>query len=296
MRKSRFMPVAAAIGAAGLALAACSSDDDGSSNAGDLTIGVPAGWDEGVAVSNLWKVLLEDEGYNVELVDAEIGVIFTSLAGGSHDLLLDVWLPATHESYLDEYGDDIEELGSWYEGAALTIAVNSDSPVQSLADLAENADAYGNRLVGIDPGAGLTEITQDSVIPNYGLENMEFVISSTAAMLAELQGADNDGRDIAVTLWRPHWAYDAFDIRDLEDPDGVLGAAETIYSYSRTGFTDDHPEVAEWISNFTFSDDQLASLQNLMLNENQGEQNEESVREWLEENPDFRDAAITSTE
>ena len=34
---------------------------------------------------------------------------------------------------------------------------------------------------------------------------------------------DRSSEDIVVTLWRPHWAYTAFPIKDLEDPQGKLG-------------------------------------------------------------------------
>lgn len=268
--------------------------DDGEAAAGgSISVGIPAGWDEGVAVSHLWAEILEQQGYDVTLEDAEIGVIFASLAGGdSYDLLFDAWLPVTHESYVEEFGDDIDDLGVWYEGAVLTIAVNDDAPITSLDELADNADVFGNRLVGIDPGAGLTQLTEAEAIPGYGLEDMEFVISSTAAMLAELSAADAAGDDIVVTLWRPHWAYDEYDIRDLEDPKGIMGDDEKIHTFARQGFADDFPEVAEWIKGFTFSDDELASLENIMFNENDGEDNEGSVKQWLEDNPDFIDNLI----
>jgi len=267
--------------------------DDGAGEGGEISVGIPAGWDEGVAVSYLWAEILEQQGYDVDLEDAEIGVIFASLAGGdSYDLLFDAWLPITHESYVEEHGDDIDDLGVWYEGAVLTIAVNDDAPITSLDELADNADVFDNRLVGIDPGAGLTQLTEEEAIPGYGLEDMEFVVSSTSAMLAELKAADASGDDIVVTLWRPHWAYDEFDIRDLEDPEGIMGDDESIHTFARDGFRDDFPEVAEWIEGFTFSDDDLASLENIMFNENDGEDNEGSVKEWLDENPDFIDNLI----
>lgn len=262
----------------------------GESAGGSISVGIPAGWDEGVAVSHLWAEMLGQKGYDVTLEDAEIGVIFASLAGGdSYDLLFDAWLPITHQSYVEEFGDDIEDLGVWYEGAVLTLAVNEDAPITSLDELADNADVFDNRIVGIDPGAGLTQLTEEEAIPGYGLEDMDFVISSTAAMLAELSAADAAGDDIVVTLWRPHWAYDEYAIRDLEDPKGIMGDDEKIHTFARDGFADDFPEVAEWISGFTFSDEDLASLENIMFNENDGEDNEGSVKQWLEENPDFMD-------
>jgi len=292
-RKSRIITAAVAGIALTAGLAACGSDDGGGSSATDdqqdVTIAIHNGWDEGIAVSYLWANLLESEGYSVELEYADPGVVYSSLAGGGYDVNFDMWLPITHEDYLEQFGDDLELLGSWYDDAKLTIAVNEDAPVTSLAELGDAADEFGGRLVGIESGAGLTRITKDEVIPTYGLEDMEFIESSTPAMLAELTGAIDEGRNVAVTLWRPHWAYDAFPIRDLEDPEGTLGDAERIEMAGRAGFSDDFPQFASWLAAFSLTDEQLFSLENIMFNESNGEENEASVEQWLEMNPDFFD-------
>ena len=282
--------------ALGLGLAACASGetDSGSGSASgapdkDITIAIHTGWDEGIAVSHLFKAILEDEGYTVRTETADPGIVYTGMAGGDFDVNFDMWLPLTHADYQEQYGDDLEDLGYWYDDAKLTIAVNEDAPVDSLDELAANADLFGNRIVGIESGAGLTRITQDEAIPTYGLDGMDFVISSTPAMLAELKSKTDAGENVAVTLWRPHWAYDAFPVKDLEDPEGAMGDAEKIHSVARTGFTADHPDVASWISALTLSDEQLFSLENIMFNENEGSDNDASVREWLEANPTFVD-------
>jgi glycine betaine/proline transport system substrate-binding protein len=282
--------------AVALGLAACSSDSDASDaprlDNGDLetiSIGVHTGWDEGIAVSHLFKVMLEDEGYTVDTTEAEAGVVYTGLTGGDFDVNFDMWLPNTHADYLEQYGDKMEMLGVWYDDAKLTIAVNEDSPITSLDELAAQADTVGNRIVGIESGAGLTRVTQDDVIPGYGLEDMEFIVSSTPAMLAELKGATDAGEDIAVTLWRPHWAYDAYPVRDLEDPEGLLGEAEEINSVGREDFAKDYPTAASWIGAFKLTDEQLFSLENIMFNENNGSDPDASAKEWLEQNPTFVD-------
>ena len=254
-----------------------------------IRIGVPSGWDEGIVMSNLAKVALEEQGYNVELQDAEVGVIFTGLAEGDFDLLMDGWLPITHADYVEKYGDRIEDLGVWYDNAKLTIAVNSDAPIQSLEELADNADVFNNEIIGIDAGAGLTQVTEDEVIPQYGLEGMDFKISSTATMLGALKGAMDSGDDIVVTLWSPHWAYDAFDIRDLEDPNEALGGAEEVHSFSRDGFSDEFPEIADMIRDLTLTDEQLYSLENYVLNEKEGKNLVGDTQAWLEGNPDVMD-------
>ncbi|WP_066465068.1 glycine betaine ABC transporter substrate-binding protein [Sanguibacter suarezii] len=293
--------IVAASLALALGVAGCSSTDssEGSTSSkgatvanGDqstVSIGVHSGWDEGIAVSHLFKVILEEEGYTVETTEADAGIVYTGLTGGDFDINFDMWLPVTHAQYLETYGDEMEQLGAWYDNAKLTIAVNEDSPATSLADLAANADAYGNRLVGIEAGAGLTSITEDKVVPTYGLEDMDYLISSTPAMLAELKGATAAGNNIAVTLWRPHWAYDEFPVRDLEDPEGALGEAEEINSVGRLGFTEDFPTLSSWVSAFTLTDEQLFSLENIMFNENDGADNDASARTWLDQNPTFVD-------
>ena len=293
--KKRFLTGAVALGAAAaLALTGCSSSDSGGAGGADgdkgtVTIGM-FNWDEDIAVTHLWKAVLEDQGYDVKIEAADPGPVFKGLADGAYDTVLDVWLPLTHASYLEKYGDDIVELGAWNDEAKLTIAVNSDAPVDSLEDLAKNADLFDNKLVGIEAGAGLTETTENAVIPGYGLEGMDYIISSTPAMLTELDSAMSKGDNIAVTLWRPHWAYDAYDIKDLEDPKGTLGEAESLYSYGSSTFKEDFPEVAEWISNFKMSSDQLHSLENMMFNEYDGDDYEPIVADWIAENQDYVDS------
>jgi len=277
-----------------LTLAACGSgeaDEGGAAATGPegaepITIGIHSGWEEGIAVSYLWEHILTEAGYEVELETADAGVVFTGLAQGDYDVNFDTWLPLTHAKYLEQYGDDLEELGMWLEEAPLTIAVNEDAPIDSIAELKENADLFGNRIVGIESGAGLTAQVQNEVIPTYGLEDMEFAISSTPAMLAELEAATEAGENIAVTLWEPHWAYDAYPIKNLEDPEGALGEPDDIFTYGTKGFSEEYPQVAEMIGNFTMEADQLHALENIMFNENGGEDPAASVDAWLEENPD----------
>ncbi|MFI2753045.1 glycine betaine ABC transporter substrate-binding protein [Cellulomonas sp. P22] len=295
-RTSRHVMIAATGAVLALGLTACAGTTDASSGErlenGDLStvsIGIHSGWDEGIAVSHLFATILEDEGYTVTSQEADPGVVYTGMAGGDFDVNFDMWLPETHGDYLDQYGDDLEDLGVWYDDAKLTVAVDEDSPITSLSELAAASDELGGRIVGIEAGAGLTRIVQDSVVPAYGLEDMDLLISSTPAMLAELKGATDAGEHIAVTLWRPHWAYDAYPVRDLEDPEGALGEAEEIHSTGRTDFGVDYPTLASWIEAFRMTDEQLFSLENVMFNEDGGSDPAASARQWLEANPTFVD-------
>ena len=68
-----------------------------------------------------------------------------------------------------------------------------------------------------------------------------------------------------------------------------MGGAEVIYNFARDGFAEDNPKAAQLLQNLVLDDENLASLENVMFSdENYGGENlEEAVAEWLEDNPDF---------
>ncbi|MGB3414582.1 MAG: glycine betaine ABC transporter substrate-binding protein, partial [Microbacteriaceae bacterium] len=157
MLKKKITAITAIGIAAGMALVGCSAPGDNTGTTppegeskGSINLAVFNGWDEGIAVSELWKAILSEKGYEVELQPADPGAVFVGLQSGDYDFTMDVWLPGTHADYLKTFGDDIVELGAWNTESKLTIAVNEDSPITSLAELAANADAFNNRLIGIE--------------------------------------------------------------------------------------------------------------------------------------------------
>lgn len=267
-----------------LLAAACGNGDSGTAGDGEsksVNIGwIP--WDEDIAVTHLWKNLLEKEGYEVELTQLEVAPVYQGLANGDVDVFLDGWLPETHSDYWARFGDELEQLGVWYDSGTLNIAVPANlEDINSIADLKGQADRFDNRIVGIEPGAGLMRVTREEAIPTYGLEDYELVESSTPAMLTELERSLDRDEPIVVTLWHPHWAYAAYDIKDLEDPEGAMGGAEELHALGRPGFSEDFPEFAEWLGNFEMPDEDLASLEELVINEYEEGQEQEAVEEWL---------------
>jgi glycine betaine/proline transport system substrate-binding protein len=244
-------------------------------------------WEEAIAVTNLWHAILEENGFEVDQQQLDPGLVFEGVSTGDLDLFLDAWLPNTHADYWDEYSEDVEDFGQWLDDAPLTWTVPAYvDEVDSIADLADNADLFDGTIVGIEPGAGLTNISQNEVIPTYGLEDdFELLESSTPAMLSELDNAIQNEEPILVTLWRPHPAYAEYDLKDLEDPENALGDPDSIHAIARDGFSDDYPELAEALENFQFEHDALSELEVQVLEEEGQEL--EGAQAWLDENRDL---------
>ncbi|TDD87381.1 glycine betaine ABC transporter substrate-binding protein [Actinomadura rubrisoli] len=283
--KFKGLTIAAVTLSLGLGVAAC----DGSKKKDDknLTIGVVSGWAEGEAATALWKKLLTDKGYKVDVKSLDTGPLYTGMAKGDVDLFIDSWLPGTHEDYWKQYGKKLEKVGVWYDKAPLTIAVPNYSPLKSLADLKGKGGQYGGKIVGIEKSSGLYRVSQEKMLPAYGLKDeYKVTTSSTAAMLTELKKATDAKKDIVVTLWRPHWAYTKFPIRDLQDPKVAMGQPDGINTVARKDFTKDQPEVAGWLKKFRMDDKQLGTLEDLIENKYKG-QPDQAVAEWLKTNAGF---------
>ncbi len=93
-------------------------------------------WAENVAVSNMWKLLLEEYNYEVELVDTEKAILYSGVADGELDIGMEVWIPYTDAQYIDEYGDEFNKQDTWYEGAELGLVVPTYmDDVESIEDL-----------------------------------------------------------------------------------------------------------------------------------------------------------------
>jgi glycine betaine/proline transport system substrate-binding protein len=296
MRKNRIISLAALGAAASLALAGCASDGAGgttefgggsSSGGGDkgtITLGFLPSWTDGLSTAYLLQDQLEKAGFTVELKTlTEAGPLYTGLAQGDVDVFPSAWPEITHAEYMNTYGDDIEDLGTYYDNAKLTIAVPEYTDIDSIDELAAASAQFDGKIYGIEPGAGLTGQTQ-KMMPEYGLDSSyELVTSSTAAMLTELKSATEKKEDIVVTLWRPFWANDAFPVKDLEDPKGAMGEAEGLHFLGTKGFAEEFPEAAELIQQIRLDDAQYGSLEDLVVNEYGEGREAEAVDAWLEE-------------
>ncbi|OLT28751.1 glycine/betaine ABC transporter substrate-binding protein [Nocardiopsis sp. CNR-923] len=280
-----------ACGGGGEDLTGDSGAGDEGSGGGEINIALIP-WEEDIAATNMWQVLLEEKGYEVTVTEIDVAPMYQGTADGDIDLFLDTWLPVTHADYWEDYGDQLEDLGSWYDNARLTLTVPAYmEDVNSIEDLPGVAEELGDRIVGIESGSGLVRVTREEAMPGYGLDDFELVESSTSAMLAELDSAYQEEEPIVVTLWRPHIAYAQYDLKDLEDPQGLMGDAESIHAVGRQGFAEDFPEVAAWIEAFDLSDEELGDLEALTLDEYEDDP-QEGARVWLSENPEFLERTL----
>jgi glycine betaine/proline transport system substrate-binding protein len=255
----------------------------GSAESRSLNLGVATGWDEAAVIANLSKIVMEEDlGYGeVQLQELELGPVIQGVASGDLDAYQDIWLP-NHQAQIDEVENDIVQLDPWYEGTTeFGIAVPTYmTNVNAIPDLNQTGVT---QILGIEPGAIISERIPESVIPTYGLEQ-EYVQSSTPSMLSQVEELSDNQEEFAFVAWRPHWMNQRYDFKYLEDPeDGLtdLNDGATILSIVNEDLPDDDPVAYAFLDAITLTEDQVNEIENINPNDYA-----ESARTWLEDNRD----------
>lgn len=272
-----------------MVLAGCTSSEPSGGDEGDKPV-IELGyvqWACSNANSHMLKALLEEK-YDVEvnLRDMDAGLLWQSVATGDIDFMGCAWLPYTHEAYYEELKDEVVDLGPIFNHAKIGLVVPEYVTIDSIEELNENADKFNGKIVGIDAGAGIMTAAAQA-IENYGLDKMELVQSSDAAMTAELKTAYENNEWIVVTGWTPHWMFGAFDLKFLEDPNTDFGGGETINVVTKTGFADEYPEINAFLDNYSLDIAQYGSLISTM---EEYDDDDEAAKVWIEENRDLVDS------
>ncbi|SFM35141.1 glycine betaine/proline transport system substrate-binding protein [Gracilibacillus orientalis] len=251
----------------------------------EITIG-QISWAENIAVTNMWKAILEDKGYNVKLNVLDMGITMQALESDDLDVSLEIWLPVQDANYFEKYKDTVNfSEATWFDNAKVGLVVPSYlEEVNSIEDLNEHKELFEGEIVGFDPGAGTMDVTKE-LIEDYNLD-FELLTSSEPTMLVEIGEAIKSEEPIVAPLWTPHWIFSKYDLKFLEDPQNIYGGVEKIHHATRDGFSEDYPKISEWFKNWKMNDEQIGQLIDYVEN---AEEPLDGAKEWIDENQELVD-------
>ncbi|MBO9471326.1 glycine betaine ABC transporter substrate-binding protein [Endozoicomonas sp. G2_2] len=240
------------------------------------------------AMSRVARDLIEQHfDTPVELKPVSVGVSFVGTARDERSMFLAAWLPATHGEYMARVEDDVVNLGTIYTGAKLGWVVPDYVPADQLGSIEDLknpavAERLNGRIQGISAGAGLMQLSNKAV-EEYALDDYRLITASGPAMTAALKRAIENEEWIVVTGWSPHWKWERFDLRYLDDPKGTLGGEEHVDAIASPALVESEPEITDFIRRMTFELDQI----NPMLAEAERTSYDEAAETFIKEHPDL---------
>ena len=228
-------------------------------------------------------------GYETKMTAASQAIIFKSLETEDLDVFLGNWLP-TMKMHFDEYQEKgaVHNVRVNLEDVIYQTAVPEyvyEAGVHSLADLNEHAEKFDSKIYGIEPGNDGNIIIQDAIDNGtYNLDGWTLQASSTAGMLSSVKKAVKNEEWIAFNGWKPHYMNVLFDLKYLEDPEGIWGDNDSVHTVARNGYQDENPNFYKFLEQFTVP----APVQNQWINEYQNNDRDPEVvaEEWIANNLD----------
>lgn len=232
-------------------------------------------WDSEVASINVLSQAMEQHGFDVKKTALDNTVAWQTVANGQADGMVSAWLPNTHETQWKKFSKSVELLGPNLKGAKVGLVVPSYMKANSIEDLKDQTD---KSIIGIEPGAGVMAATEKALKDYDNLKDWNLVPSSSGAMTVALGEAIKQHKDIVITGWSPHWMFNKYDLKYLEDPKNSMGKAEDINTIVRKGLKEDNHEAYKVLDKFNWSQKDMESV---MLDVQNGKTPEQAAATWI---------------
>lgn len=135
------------------------------------------------------------------------------------------------------------------------------------------------KITGTDAGSGLMRLTAQAM-EDYELSDWTLLESSAAGMTAELDRAYKKQEPIVIVAWTPHWMFNTYDLKYLDDPKLTYGEPEEIRTIARQGLQDDHPVAYEFLDRFLWTSEDMGEV---MIDIQNGTEPEAAAKKWVDE-------------
>ena len=240
-------------------------------------------WDSEVASSHVVKAVIENKlNYNCELLAVPLTALWESVASGDQDATVSAWLPSLQKKQRKAYKNQVKDLGPHIQKTKLGLVVPAYVPIDSIVELKEYSQKFDNKIIGIDPNAGIMGKTEKA-LKKYNLSSQfELITGNDSTMTTILENALKDKKWVVVTGWTPHWKFAKWNLKYLKDPKKVYAKQEKIHTIVRQGLKSDMPKVYEFLNNFQWKASDMEEV--MLLAEKEKNTPQEAAEIWIKNN------------
>ncbi len=231
------------------------------------------GWTDITATTAVVSEILKGIGYKPVTQVLSVPVTYRSMKDKKIDVFLGNWMPSM-EADIKPYKADgsVETLVANLEGAKYTLAVPdyvAEAGVKTFADIAKNADKFGKKIYGIEPGNDGNRLILDIVKKNaFGLGGFKLVESSEAGMVSQVVRALPKKEWVVFLGWAPHPMNTKIKMTYLSGGDDFFGpnfGGATVYTNVRKGYASECGNVGALLKNTKFALDSENEIMSSIL-------------------------------
>ena len=238
---------------------------------------------------------------SLETTQLDPAAAWAGAARGDIDLLTEVALP-NQQDLADGAADRVQIVSETYGDAAQgwfvpAYAVEPGGPLAGLTSVTQLNDfaaQLGNKFYDADPGYITTE-QNTKRLEGYGID-LEHVVASEAAELAQLANSYSREEPIVLYLYHPHAVFAQYDMVQLEEPtpytEGCLTTGDgacAMPSYSAniaasTELEEQAPDFVALLTELRISVEEMEAMQKQV--DVDGDEVETVARQWVDDHAD----------
>jgi glycine betaine/proline transport system substrate-binding protein len=315
MLPTNLRPRASAVALAALltaSVAACTAEEGGGGSGDGITVqAAQFSWTAAGLTNEILSEIAADHPdlgvASLATTQLDPAAAWTGAQRGDIDLLTEVALPNQQE-LADGADEQVDIVSETYGEAAQgwfvpAYAVEPGGPLEGLTgvdQLNDYADELGGKFYDADPGYITTEQNRKR-LDGYGI-NLEQVVSSESAELAQLENSYSREEPIVLYLYHPHAVFAQYDMVQLEEPtpysDGCLTTGDgacAMPSYSANiaaskELQEDAPDFVALLENLRISVEEMEEMQKAV--DVDGEDVSTVARQWVDDHSDEIDEWI----
>lgn len=231
------------------------------------------GWTDITATTAVVSEILKGIGYKPVTQVLSVPVTYRSMKDKKIDVFLGNWMPSM-EGDIKPYKADgsVETVVANLEGAKYTLAVPdyvAEAGVKTFADIAKNADKFGKKIYGIEPGNDGNRLILDIIKKNaFGMGGFKLVESSEAGMVSQVVRSVPKKEWVVFLGWAPHPMNTKIKMTYLSGGDEFFGpnfGGATVYTNVRKGYAAECSNVGALLKNTKFGLDSENEIMSSIL-------------------------------
>lgn len=256
-----------------------------------VKFGVPP-WDGVTIKTAVVAEIIEQLGYEAEVINASAPVIYQGLAKEDVHVNMSAWSPGQAPTFMPHVrAGDVVKAGENLRGAIAGFAVPEyvhEAGLKRDPQLDAHGDKVDRTVYCIDPGSGANSVVKKAIENDiYGLGAWSISESSTAGMLSQVGKALQNEEWVVFCGWQPHWMNVKYDMRYLEDPEdlwGPNGGESQVFTLITDSFEETHPQLTKFFGAFQVD----AGVQSRWIFDyaQKDQPKREVAREWIANNMD----------
>ena len=200
------------------------------------------------------------------------------IAEGKADVTMSSWLPYVDADLAQQYGAHVENLGPNLRGCKFGLVVPAYVTVKSIPEIKNYSGKFKNKIYALQRRTKVSQCTARA-LKEYGLSDFTIDYSDEETMLQAVGQAIQNNEWVVMTGWQPHYKFSVYDLKFLEDPNGVFGKEEHLTTLVRQDLRAENKELYEIIKNFKLN---MVDVNNALYEIKRGASVKAVVMKYLE--------------